>query len=203
MNFCHPLQENISSFRGLLPRRPPGARGTDHVPPFSNFLFTNLFSIKFLYFFNISSLFPYFNLFVSIFIQIIVVFSDTGLTHSYADLELHNVIFLLNDNICKLNKSYSKACHSQQTWNIIFHSIILNNLTVNLIYLPQEDILKIYAKLTRQYPASKIIELLPSIRRTFQQYFSQQNALWERSHVDNSFPYIFIYRFPYLLTHYY
>ena len=38
-------------------------------PPFSNFLFTNLFSIKFLYFFIISSLFPYFNLFVSIFIQ--------------------------------------------------------------------------------------------------------------------------------------
>jgi hypothetical protein len=35
----------------------------------SNFLFTNLFSIKFLYFFIISSLFPYFNLFVSIFIQ--------------------------------------------------------------------------------------------------------------------------------------
>ena len=45
-----------------------GARGTDH-PPFSNFLFTNLFSIKFLYFFIISTLFPYFNLFVSIFIQ--------------------------------------------------------------------------------------------------------------------------------------
>jgi hypothetical protein len=45
-----------------------GARGTDQ-PPFSNFLFTNLFSIKFLYFFIISSLFPYFNLFVSIFIQ--------------------------------------------------------------------------------------------------------------------------------------
>ena len=41
-----------------------GARGTDH-PPFSNFLFANLFSIKFLYFFIISSLFPYFNLFVS------------------------------------------------------------------------------------------------------------------------------------------
>jgi hypothetical protein len=47
-----------------------GARGTDLSPPFfSNFLFTNLFSIKFLYFFIISSLFPYFNLFVSIFIQ--------------------------------------------------------------------------------------------------------------------------------------
>ena len=35
----------------------------------TNFLFTNLFSITFLYFFIISSLFPYFNLFVSIFIQ--------------------------------------------------------------------------------------------------------------------------------------
>ena len=48
-----------------------GARDTDLPPPlfFSNFLFTNLFSIKFLYFFIISSLFPYFDLFVSIFIQ--------------------------------------------------------------------------------------------------------------------------------------
>jgi hypothetical protein len=45
------------------------ARGTDHPPFFSNFLFTDLFSIKFLYFFIISSLFPDFNLFVSIFIQ--------------------------------------------------------------------------------------------------------------------------------------
>jgi hypothetical protein len=53
-----------------------GTRGTDH-PPFSNFLFTNLFSIKFLYFFIISSLFPYFNLFVSIFIQ------------SYVNTKLH------------------------------------------------------------------------------------------------------------------
>ena len=53
-----------------------GARGTDH-PPFSNFLFTNLFSKKFLYFFIISSLFPYFNLFVSIFIQ------------SYVNIKLH------------------------------------------------------------------------------------------------------------------
>jgi hypothetical protein len=39
------------------------------TPLFSNFLFTNIFSIKFLYFFIISSLFPDFNLFVSIFIQ--------------------------------------------------------------------------------------------------------------------------------------
>jgi hypothetical protein len=39
-----------------------GARGTDLSPLFSNFLFPNLFSIKFLYFFIISSLSPYFNL---------------------------------------------------------------------------------------------------------------------------------------------
>jgi hypothetical protein len=32
--------------------RSTGARGTDH-PPFSNFLFANLFSIKFLYFLKI------------------------------------------------------------------------------------------------------------------------------------------------------
>ena len=64
--------------------RPTGARGTDH-PPFSNFLFTNLFSIKFLYFFIISSLFPYFNLFVSIFIQ------------SYINMKLH-VSTLLDTN---------------------------------------------------------------------------------------------------------
>ena len=45
----------------------------DHHPPFpfSNFLFTYLFSIKFLYFVIIKFhfFFPYFNLFVSIFIQ--------------------------------------------------------------------------------------------------------------------------------------
>ena len=49
----------------------------------------------------------------------------------------------------------------------------------------------------------KFAELRRRIRRTFQQYFSQQNALWERSHVDNSFRYIFIYGFSYLLTYYY
>ena len=61
-----------------------GARDTD-PPPFSNFLFTNLFSIKFLYFFIISSLFPYFNLFVSIFLQ------------SYVTIKLH-VSTLLDTN---------------------------------------------------------------------------------------------------------
>jgi hypothetical protein len=48
----------------MSPHSDTGARGTDLPPPFfSNFLLTNLFSIKFLYFFIISSLFPYFNLF--------------------------------------------------------------------------------------------------------------------------------------------
>jgi hypothetical protein len=47
------------------------------TPLFLTFLFTNLFSIKFLYFFIISPLFPYFNLFVSIFIQ------------SYVNIKLH------------------------------------------------------------------------------------------------------------------
>jgi hypothetical protein len=46
-----------------------GARGTELPPPFFNFLLTYLLWIKFLYFFIISSLFPYFNFSVSIFIQ--------------------------------------------------------------------------------------------------------------------------------------
>ena len=56
---------------------------TDH-PPFSNFLFTNLFSIKFLYFFIISSLFPYFNWFVSIFIK------------SYVNIKLHASTWIIS-----------------------------------------------------------------------------------------------------------
>ena len=63
------------------------------TPLFSNFLFTNLFSIKFLYFFIISSLFPYFNLFVSIFIQ------------SYVNIKLH--VSTLLDTII-----IHKACNS-------------------------------------------------------------------------------------------
>jgi hypothetical protein len=73
---------NIYRQRRKKRYRITGTRGTDH-PPFSNFLFTNLFSIKFLYFFIISSLFPYFNLFVSIFIQ------------SYINIKLHvSTLFL-------------------------------------------------------------------------------------------------------------
>jgi hypothetical protein len=70
----------------ILSNSPTGARGTDLPPPlFLNFLFTNLFSIKFLDFFIISSLFPYFNLFMSIFIQ------------SYVNIKLH-VSTLLDTN---------------------------------------------------------------------------------------------------------
>ena len=77
--------------RGKFPE-PPKSQGNFDCPrnhrrswhtittPFFNFLFTYLFSIKFLYFFIISSLLPYFNLFVSIFIQ------------SYVNSNLHVLI---------------------------------------------------------------------------------------------------------------
>ena len=74
-----------------------GARGMDH-PPFSNFLFTNLFSIKFLYFFIISSLFPYFNLFVSIFIQ------------SYVNIKLHVSTLLDTNNTQGMQLGRFKNC---------------------------------------------------------------------------------------------
>ena len=64
------------------------------TPLFSNFLFTNLFSIKFLYFFIISSHFPYFNLFVSIFIQ------------SYVNIKLH-VSTLIDTNNQYLYRVYT------------------------------------------------------------------------------------------------
>ena len=70
------LKEEFEDTKGVI--RITGARGTDLSPPlFPNFLFTNLFSIKFLYFFIISSFFPYFNLFVSIFMR------------SYVNIKLH------------------------------------------------------------------------------------------------------------------
>jgi hypothetical protein len=46
-----------------------GARGTELPPPFLTFCLHIYFQKQFLYFFIISSLFPYLNLFVSIFIQ--------------------------------------------------------------------------------------------------------------------------------------
>ena len=81
---------------------------------FSNFPFTNFFSIKFLYFFIISSLFPYFNLFVSIF------------TQSYANNNLHvstlqalyryvDYQYLYRVNTCKLvSPCYERLCFQQQ-----------------------------------------------------------------------------------------
>jgi hypothetical protein len=66
-----------------------GARGTDHLP-FSNFPFVNLFSIKLLYFFIISPLFPYFNLFVSVFIQ------------SYVNIKLHvSTLYRYSNWMCR------------------------------------------------------------------------------------------------------
>jgi hypothetical protein len=63
------IRKNYTTQRNYF-NKLTGACGTDLPPPlFSNLLFTNLFSIKFHYFFIISSLFPYFKLFVSIFIQ--------------------------------------------------------------------------------------------------------------------------------------
>ena len=78
----------------FLPVTDTGARGTD-PPFFSNILFTNLFSIKFLYFFIISSLFPYFNLFLSIFIQ------------SYVNIKLH--VSTLYRSILIIHKACNSA----------------------------------------------------------------------------------------------
>jgi hypothetical protein len=48
----------------------------NYPPPFFYFLFTYLFSIKCLYFFIISTLFPYFNLLMSILMQLYM-FTET------------------------------------------------------------------------------------------------------------------------------
>ena len=54
-----------------------------YQPPFSNFLFTHLFSIKFPYVFIISSFFSYFNLFVSIFIQSLIMLTLNCMCRPY------------------------------------------------------------------------------------------------------------------------
>ena len=69
MKFSMTGQEKGDFFIRWLLNRATGAHDTELPPPFFNFLFTYLFSIKFLYFFIISSRFPYFNLFVLISIQ--------------------------------------------------------------------------------------------------------------------------------------
>ena len=76
---------SVISWRSvLLVEETTGARGTKLPPPFFNFLFAYLFSIKLLYFFIISFLLPYFNLFVSIFMQ------------SYVNSNLHVSILYTN-----------------------------------------------------------------------------------------------------------
>jgi len=57
------------SFNSTMHIEPQALVARNYNPPCFNFLLTYLFSIKFLYFFNISSRFPYLNLVVSIFIQ--------------------------------------------------------------------------------------------------------------------------------------
>ena len=70
------IQENIKFVKTT------GTRGTDLPPPFfSNFLFTDLFSIKFLYFFIISYLFPYFNLIIPKTMKLVFVASPLGMQH--------------------------------------------------------------------------------------------------------------------------
>ena len=102
-----------------------GARGTE-LPPlfFLNFLFTYLFSIKCLYFFIISSLFPYFNLFVSIFIQ------------SYVNSNLHvSTLYILKYFIHKARNSETfKIVHllASVTFNTAYsHYIIQTRTCIN------------------------------------------------------------------------
>ena len=82
------------------------------TPLFSNFLFTNLFSIKFLYFFIISSLLPYFNLFVSIFIQSYVNINCT--CRPYIDTILYCNIYIRIDPWCPLH--LNNYCNCSCAW---------------------------------------------------------------------------------------
>ena len=95
-------------------------------PPFSNFLFTNLFSIKFLYFFIISSLFPYFNLFLSIFIQ------------SYVNIKLHvstlyrYLLSIYSTGTCFIQKIYAPFSSLLQSKHLPFS---LSPLRLNIFRL--------------------------------------------------------------------
>jgi hypothetical protein len=75
----HKLHNVVTDAQALVARN-------YHPPFFFYFLFTYLFSIEFLYFFIISTLFPHFNLFMSIYIQ------------SYVNSNLHAVPFLKIDH---------------------------------------------------------------------------------------------------------
>ena len=108
-------------------------------PPFSNFLFTNLFSIKFLYFFIISSIFPYFDLFVSIFIQ------------SYVNIKLHMSTLLDTNNTLLVSNRVDKNCNIICLGDLNIHfmaniptnirDIIFINGFVNILIIAQVIIL--------------------------------------------------------------
>jgi hypothetical protein len=72
------------------------------TPLFSNFLFKKIFLIRFLYFFIISSLFPYLNLFVSIFIQ------------SHVNIWIY-FIFRNHNPDLSLFKTYHQVCNKSNT----------------------------------------------------------------------------------------
>jgi hypothetical protein len=80
-----------------------------------------------------------------------------------------------------------------------FWSCICNNIIV-LIFFHSCGTVALYGSFFIWRTLSKICGITTKKNSS---YFSQQNALWERSHVDNSFRYTFIYRFSYLLTYYY
>ena len=103
-----------------------GARGTDH-PPFSNFLFTNLFSIKFLYFFLLFHLFfPYFNLFVSIFIQSYANMIQTCLLLRFFTV---NYALRLNLTILRLNKHRFFKIHLYRKGHIVIDPLDISSRT--------------------------------------------------------------------------
>ena len=78
------------------------ARNYHH--PFFNFLFSYLFSIKFRYSLIISSLFPYFNLFVSIFIQSYLTLTATYTCRPYTNVYCVMVWCVFN-RVCPFYKS--------------------------------------------------------------------------------------------------
>ena len=81
-----------------------GTRCTELPPPFFSFCFTYLFSIKFLYFFIISPLFPYLSLSMSIFIQSYVNINLNMSTTGIRDTKLSSPLFLLSVYIFIVSK---------------------------------------------------------------------------------------------------
>jgi len=99
------------------PEKTTGSRDMELPPPFFYFLFTYLFSIKFLYFFIISSLFPYFNTFVSIFIQ------------SYVNNNLHV------STLCMYNTNYIIY-----VWKLNQTVLELDFWAVKFVFFPRRDL---------------------------------------------------------------